>query len=96
MPLGFKANVGLQSHSAKPTTNSPRFLGTVDRGRNHPRKDNAFFVTDFGIARPIHFHDSKFCWSRVWKSSTSSTTRTTSTPSACPHSSTSQAAFVLA
>lgn len=37
-----------------------RFVGTVDCGRNHLRKDNAFFVFDFGVARPIHFHDSKF------------------------------------
>ena len=37
-----------------------RFVGTVDCGRNHLRKDNAFFVTDIGIARPIHFHDNKF------------------------------------
>ena len=37
-----------------------RFVGTVDCGRNHLRKDNAFFVTDIGVARPIHFHDGKF------------------------------------
>ncbi len=31
-----------------------RFVGTVDCGRNHLRKNNAFFVTDFGVSRPIH------------------------------------------
>jgi hypothetical protein len=31
----------------------------VDCGRNHLRKDNAFFVTDLGFARPFAFHDSK-------------------------------------
>ena len=34
-----------------------RFVGGVDCGRNHLRKDNAFFVTDFGVARPIHLTD---------------------------------------
>ena len=37
-----------------------RFVGTTDCGRNHLRKDNAFFVTDIGLARPIHFHNDKF------------------------------------
>jgi len=31
--------------------------GVVDCGRNHLRKDNAFFTFDFGVARPIHFHE---------------------------------------
>jgi Carboxypeptidase regulatory-like domain len=26
----------------------------VDCGRNHLRKDNAFFIFDFGVARPVH------------------------------------------
>ncbi len=59
-PLGFKLNVRMQQHSAQPGTISPRFLNGVDRGRNSLRKDNAFFVTDFGIARPFYFHDRKF------------------------------------
>ena len=29
----------------------------MDCGRNHLRKDNAFFTFDFGVARPIHFHE---------------------------------------
>src|SRR5256885_723537 len=27
----------------------------IDCGRNHLRKDNAFFTADFGVARPFHF-----------------------------------------
>jgi hypothetical protein len=29
-------------------------VGGVDCGRNHLRKDNAFFTFDFGVDRPIH------------------------------------------
>ncbi len=76
LPFGFKGNLRIQQHSAEPETdnsngdgtgapcslnNSPtRFVNGVDCGRNHLRKDNAFFVFDFGVARPIHFHDSKW------------------------------------
>ena len=34
-----------------------RFVNGVDCGRNHLRKDNAFFTTDIGLARPIHLSD---------------------------------------
>ena len=76
LPFGFKANVRIQQHSAEPQTDNlagngtgpacsinnslTRFVNGIDCGRNHLRKDNAFFVFDFGIARPIHFHDGKF------------------------------------
>ncbi len=76
LPFGFRGNIRIQSHSAEPETDNSngtgtgpacsynnsltRFVNGVDCGRNHLRKDNAFFVTDFGIARPFHFHDGKF------------------------------------
>ncbi len=71
LPFGIKANLRIQSHSASPITDGPgrgaicdanatRFVNGVDCGRNNQRKDNAFFVTDFGLARPFHFHDGKF------------------------------------
>jgi hypothetical protein len=76
LPFGFKGNFRIQQHSAEPQTDNvnstgtgpacsfnnsaTRFVNGVDCGRNHLRKDNAFFVLDFGIARPIHFHDNKF------------------------------------
>ena len=76
LPFGFKSNVRLQYHSASPITDNvigdgsgtacsinnsrTRFVNGVDCGRNHLRKDNNFFVADFGVARPIRFHDSKF------------------------------------
>jgi uncharacterized protein (DUF2141 family) len=76
LPFGFKANVRIQQHSAEPetdnvfstgagapcsvTNSATRFVNGIDCGRNHLRKDNAFFVTDFGIARPFLFHDRKF------------------------------------
>jgi len=76
LPFGFHWNVRIQQHSAEPETDNSngtgtgapcsynnsatRFVGGVDCGRNHLRKDNAFFVTDFGIARPFHFHDGRF------------------------------------
>ncbi len=34
-----------------------RFVNGIDCGRNHLRKDNQFFVFDFGVARPLHIHD---------------------------------------
>ena len=76
LPFGFKGNIRIQQHSAEPQTDNSngdgtgpacslnnsltRFVNGIDCGRNHLRKDNAFFVFDFGIARPIHFHDGKF------------------------------------
>lgn len=73
LPFGFHWNVRMQAHSAEPQTDNSngtgtgapcsannsltRFVGTTDCGRNHLRKDNGFFVTDLGLARPIHFHD---------------------------------------
>jgi hypothetical protein len=76
LPFGFKGNFRIQQHSAEPETDNvlgdgtgapcsfqnslTRFVNGIDCGRNHLRKDNAFFVFDFGIARPFHFHDNKF------------------------------------
>ena len=76
MPFGFKGNFRIQSHSAEPETDNSastgvgapcsfnnsatRFVNGIDCGRNHLRKDNAFFVTDIGIARPFHFHHEAF------------------------------------
>jgi len=76
LPLGVKGNLRLQQHSAEPETDNlngtgsgapcsinnslTRFVNGVDCGRNHLRKDNEFFVADFGVARPFHFHDNKF------------------------------------
>jgi hypothetical protein len=70
LPWGFDADVRMQAHSAQPitdnfiltptgapcsTTNSnTRFVNGTDCGRNHLRKDNAFFTFDFGVSRPIH------------------------------------------
>jgi hypothetical protein len=54
LPWGFQANVRMQAHSAQPITPQPRFVGGVDKGRNSLRKDNAFFVLDFGVERPFH------------------------------------------
>jgi hypothetical protein len=76
LPFGFKGNFRIQQHSAEPETDNvngtgtgaacslnnsrTRFVNGVDCGRNHLRKDNAFFVLDFGLARPFKFHDGKF------------------------------------
>jgi len=73
LPLGIKGNLRIQQHSAEPETDNvngtgtgapcsfnnslTRFVNGIDCGRNHLRKDNAFFVTDFGLARPFAFHD---------------------------------------
>jgi hypothetical protein len=70
IPWGFEADVRMQAHSAQPitdvvnltpsgppcsiTNSNTRFVNGVDCGRNHLRKDNAFFTFDFGIARPFH------------------------------------------
>ena len=42
------------------TNSATRWVNGVDCGRNHLRKDNAFFVADFGVARPFHFRDGKW------------------------------------
>jgi hypothetical protein len=76
LPFGIKGNLRIQQHSAQPETDNSngtgsgpacsynnsftRFVNGVDCGRNHLRKDNAFFVTDFGVARPFHFHDGRW------------------------------------
>ncbi len=76
LPFGFKGNLRMQQHSAEPQTDNSngdgsgapcslnnsltRFVNGTDCGRNHLRKDNAFFVVDFGLARPFGFHDDKF------------------------------------
>jgi len=76
LPFGFKGTFRIQQHSAEPQTDNvfstgtgaacsfnnsaTRFVNGVDCGRNHLRKDNAFFVLDFGVARPFHFHDDQF------------------------------------
>jgi hypothetical protein len=70
LPWGFHGNVRMQAHSAQPitdvahlpatgaacsiTNSNTRFVNGVDCGRNHLRKDNAFFTFDFGVDRPIH------------------------------------------
>ena len=70
LPWGFDADVRMQSHSAQPitdvanltpsgapcsiTNSNTRFVNGVDCGRNHLRKDNAFFTFDFGVSRPVH------------------------------------------
>jgi Carboxypeptidase regulatory-like domain/TonB-dependent Receptor Plug Domain len=70
LPWGFDLNVRMQAHSAQPitdvanlnpsgapcsiTNSNTRFVNGVDCGRNHLRKDNAFFTFDFGVARPVH------------------------------------------
>ena len=70
LPWGFDADVRMQAHSAQPitdvsnltptgapcsiTNSNTRFVNGVDCGRNHLRKDNAFFTFDFGVARPVH------------------------------------------
>jgi len=76
LPFGFKGNFRIQQHSAEPETDNTlgdgtgapcsannsltRFVNGIDCGRNHLRKDNAFFVFDFGVSRPFAFHDGKF------------------------------------
>ena len=75
LPLGIEGNLRIQQHSAEPETDNSngtgtgapctinnsmtRFVNGIDCGRNHLRKDNAFFVFDLGVARPFHFHDGK-------------------------------------
>jgi hypothetical protein len=76
LPWGIKGNFRIQQHSAEPYTDNvngngtgaacsfnnsrTRFVNGIDCGRNHLRKDNAFFAFDLGLARPFAFHDNKF------------------------------------
>jgi hypothetical protein len=57
LPGGFEATLRMQAHSAQPITAEPRFQNGKDTGRNSLRKDNAYFATNLGLARPIHFGD---------------------------------------
>jgi hypothetical protein len=70
LPGGFTGDVRMQAHSAQPITDNvngtgtgpacsinnslTRFVNGVDCGRNHLRKDNAYFTFDFALARPFH------------------------------------------
>lgn len=70
LPWGFHGNIRMQAHSAQPitdvanvpatgtpcsiTNSNTRFVNGVDCGRNHLRKDNAFFTFDFGADRRFH------------------------------------------
>jgi hypothetical protein len=81
LPWGFKGTFRIQQHSAEPETDNvlgtgtgapcsrnnsaTRFVNGVDCGRNHQRKDNAFFVLDFGIYRPFHIGDKYLLVPRV-------------------------------
>jgi hypothetical protein len=69
LPGGFTGDIRMQAHSAQPVTDhfvatpsgppcsitnsKTRFVNGVDCGRNHIRKDNAYFSFDFAIARPF-------------------------------------------
>lgn len=71
LPLGFKANLRIQHHSAESETDNSngngtgapcsinnsltRFVHGVDCGRNHLRKDNAFFVPILASRGPSTF-----------------------------------------
>jgi hypothetical protein len=37
-----------------PTNSNTRFVNGTDCGRNHLRKDNAYFAFNFGVQRPFH------------------------------------------
>jgi len=70
LPAGFTGDIRMQAHSAQPITDNKsgtgtgapcsidnsrtRFVNGIDCGRNHLRKDNAYFSLDFAIARPFH------------------------------------------
>jgi hypothetical protein len=70
LPAGFTGDIRMQAHSAQPITDNvngagtgapcsidnskTRFVGGIDCGRNHLRKDNAFFSFDFALDRPFH------------------------------------------
>jgi hypothetical protein len=70
LPVGFTGNIRMQAHSAQPITDNvngtgtgapcsinnsrTRFVNGVDCGRNHLRKDNAFYSFDLALARAFH------------------------------------------
>jgi hypothetical protein len=71
LPGKFQASVRMQAHSAQPitdnftasptgpacspTNSNTRFVNGQDCGRNHLRKDNAFFSFDWRVSRPFKF-----------------------------------------
>jgi len=71
LPWGFTGDIRMQAHSAQPitdnftpvpsgapcslTNSNTRFVNGVDCGRNHLRKDNAYFTFDMAVARTFHF-----------------------------------------
>ncbi|MGZ4818358.1 MAG: TonB-dependent receptor [Terriglobales bacterium] len=73
LPWHIQANIRMQAHSAQPITDNvlgdrsgepcsasnsiTRVVNGVDCGRNHLRKDNAFFSFDWCAMRPIRFGD---------------------------------------
>lgn len=73
LPKGFQGSIRMQAHSAQPITDNPagtgtgpacslnnsvtRFVNGVDCGRNHLRKDNAFFTLDWRMERPFKFKE---------------------------------------
>jgi hypothetical protein len=54
LPWGIQANVRMQAHSAQPISDPNRGQPGGPTLRNTLRKDNAFFVFDFGVERPFH------------------------------------------
>jgi hypothetical protein len=75
LPAGFQVNLRMQAHSAQPITDNVLGTGTgtpcsannsitrvvngVDCGRNHLRKDNAFFSLDWRAMRPFRVGEGK-------------------------------------
>ena len=73
LPWGLLLNIRMQAHSAQPITDNALGTGTGapcssnnsltrvvngnDCGRNHLRKDNAYFTFDWRATRPFHFGD---------------------------------------
>jgi hypothetical protein len=73
LPAGFTGNIRMQAHSAQPitdnftpaptgtpcgiTNSNTRVVNGVDCGRNHLRKDNAFFSFDWRLERPFKIGD---------------------------------------
>jgi len=71
LPWSFNLDLRMQAHSAQPITDNSngtgtgapcsvnnsltRFVNGIDCGRNHLRKDNAYFSFDFGVERPFKF-----------------------------------------
>jgi hypothetical protein len=70
LPGGLTGDIRMQAHSAQPITDNKvqtssgppcsvnnsnfRFVNGIDCGRNHLRKDNAFFTFDLGLDRSFH------------------------------------------